>query len=347
MKNLFQRYPAIVIVSTGILALVIAVIVIMSYSLFAPHYTTDTTSYVYIDHDDTVDSVLIKVKEAGQSSGTTTLAMLMKLRKYKVRTGRYPIEPGDGNYTVFHRLASGLQVPIMLTIGTPRTVQLLARSIGSQLEIDSAAIASRLMDSLFCAQLGYTVYTIPALFIPNSYEMYWDASMEDFFERIRKEYARFWDGPRTEKAELIGLTPVQVSTLASIVDSETNYTPEKATVAGLYINRLHLRMKLQSDPTVIFGLRDFSIRRVGGSHLSHDSPYNTYRYEGLPPGPIRIPSISGIDAVLNYETHPYIYMCAKEDFSGSHNFSVTWTEHKANARRYQKALTARNILLKP
>lgn len=345
MKGLIQRPSAIAVVLVTVAATLFVIALITVYSLFAPHYHPEGTRYVYIDRDDTPDSVRIKVQEAGHASGTLTLGLLMKLRKYEVRTGRYPIEPGDGNYTVFYRLASGRQSPLMVTLGNPRTVLQLAKSVGSQLEIDSAELASRLTDSAFCAQMGYTVETIPALFIPNSYEMYWDVSVEDFFARMQKEHSRFWKGKRTERAKEIGFSPLEVSILASIVDSETNYTPEKPQVAGLYINRLRKGMKLQSDPTVIFALRDFSIRRVGGRHLSVASPYNTYRYVGLPPGPIRIASITGMDAVLNYDHHPYIYMCAKEDFSGSHNFAVTWAEHRANALRYQQALNQRNILL--
>ncbi len=329
----------------SVIGFLLVIAAIGCYSLFAPHFHPEGKSYVYIDHNDTPDSVLMKVERAGHAN-TWVLHRLMELGDYHIHTGRYIIKSDDGNYALFHRLSHGQQSPLMLVVGSPRTTLQLARSIGSQLEIDSAKIAAYLTDSAFCRKIGYSTQTIPALFIPNSYEMYWDIDIDAFFDRMQKEHDRFWKGKREEKAEAIGFTPEEVSTIASIVDAETNYSPEKPHVAGLYINRLHQGMKLQSDPTVIFALGDFSIRRVGGKQLFYDSPYNTYRYEGLPPGPIRIPSISAIDAVLNYDKHNSIYMCAKEDFSGSHNFASSWADHSANARRYQKALNARNITLK-
>lgn len=346
MKRFIQSHKALSLTIAIVLGLILSIALIAGYALFAPHYHPEKTSYIYIDHDDTQDSVLAKVARAGMTSNTNTLRRLMKMRDYKIHTGKYLIAPGDGNYTLFHRLASGQQTPVMLAVGSPRTVLQLARSIASQLEIDSAALATRLTDTAYCAKLGYTPQTIPSLFIPNSYEMYWDIDIDDFFARMQKEYDRFWKGERSKKAQKIGYTPAEVATIASIVDAETNYSPEKPKVAGLYINRLQQGMKLQSDPTVIFAIGDFSIRRVGGSQLFTNSPYNTYRYEGLPPGPIRIASIAGIDAVLDYDRHGYLYMCAKEDFSGSHNFATSWNEHQANATRYQKALNERNITLK-
>jgi UPF0755 protein len=169
-------------------------------------------------------------------------------------------------------------------------------------------------------------------------------SIDDFVQRMVEENKRFWSEGRLQKANALGMSKEEVVTLASIVDSETANNGEKPRVAGLYINRLKKGMLLQSDPTVIFATKDFTIRRVLNHHLQTESPYNTYKYKGLPPGPIRIPSIAGIDAVLNYEKHNYIYMCAKEDFSGTHNFASTYRAHLANARRYTKALTARGIM---
>jgi len=192
-------------------------------------------------------------------------------------------------------------------------------------------------------RLGYDHQTFLGMFIPNTYEMYWDVSAENLVERLHKEHQTFWNEERKGKAQALGMNENQVATLASIVDSESAYNPEKPRIAGLYLNRMKKGMSLQSDPTVIFALGDFTIRRVLNKHLTIDSPYNTYKYKGLPPGPIRIPSIAGLDAVLNHEDNNYIYMCAKEDFSGSHNFAVTYSEHQANARRYVKALNERGI----
>ncbi|MCD7816338.1 MAG: endolytic transglycosylase MltG, partial [Bacteroides sp.] len=195
----------------------------------------------------------------------------------------------------------------------------------------------------YCAQIGYSTETLPCLFIPNTYEVYWTMTPEAFVKRMQKEHDRFWNEERKAKAQSIGLTPEEVATLASIVEEETANNAEKPMVAGLYINRLHADMPLQADPTVKFALQDFGLRRILHTHLETDSPYNTYKHTGLPPGPIRIPSIQGIESVLNYTRHNYLYMCAKEDFSGTHNFAATFSQHLANARKYQRELNRRKI----
>ena len=238
-----------------------------------------------------------------------------------------------------------LQGPALLDDGVPsvRTVDRLVRAVSRQLMIDSLDIAKLISDSAYCAQMGYTQETLPSLFIPNTYEVYWNMSADAFMKRMQKEHAAFWNNDRLKKAQHIGLTPEEVSTLASIVEEETANGPEKPMVAGLYINRLNKGMLLQADPTVKFGLQEFGLKRILFKHLEVDSPYNTYKHAGLPPGPIRIPSIQGLESVLNYTQHHYIYMCAKEDFSGTHNFAVTAAQHQANARRYQQALNRRKI----
>ena len=192
-------------------------------------------------------------------------------------------------------------------------------------------------------EYNFTKQTLPALFIPNTYQVYWNISAKDFLNRMFKEYKRFWAEERQNKAKAIGLTPIEVSILASIVEEETNNKSEKPMVAGLYINRLKKGMPLQADPTVKFAWQDFTLRRITNKHLTIDSPYNTYKITGLPPGLIRIPSPEGIDAVLNYSKHNYLYMCAKEDFSGTHNFASTLSEHNRNARKYWDALNKRKI----
>ena len=209
--------------------------------------------------------------------------------------------------------------------------------------MDSAVVAQHFADSAFCRQYGYDTATMACLFIPNTYEVYWNTSLEDFMKRMQKENTIFWNKERLRLAEATGLTPNEVVTLASIVDEETANNAEKPMVAGMYINRLRTGMPLQADPTVKFALHDFSLRRIYHNHLNVESPYNTYRNTGLPPGPIRIPSIAGIDAVLNHVKHDYLYMCAKEDFSGTHNFARTYREHLANAAKYSKALNQRGI----
>ena len=209
--------------------------------------------------------------------------------------------------------------------------------------IDSIEIARQLFDSTFQSKLGYDSKTIPCLFIPETYQVYWDMSVDDFFQRMQKEHERFWNNERLARATAIGMTPEEVCTLASIVEEETNNNEEKPLVAGLYINRLQKDMPLQADPTIKFALQDFALRRITNEKLKVNSPYNTYINTGLPPGPIRIPTKKGIDSVLNYTKHNYIYMCAKEDFSGTHIFASNYADHMANARKYWKALNERKI----
>lgn len=315
------------------------------YLLFAPQFHPAKTAYVYIDRDDTADSIYNKVEKAGNPGNFTGFRWMAQWRDYprQIHTGRYAIRPNENVYHVFSRLYRGYQEPMNLTIGSVRTVERLVRSVGKQLMVDSAEIARLMNDSAVLQRLGYTPETLPCLFIPETYQVYWDMSAEDFLERMQKEHRKFWNRERLDKAASIGLTPEEVCTLASIVEEETNNNAEKPMVAGLYINRLHSGMPLQADPTIKFALQDFGLRRITNAHLNIDSPYNTYLNPGLPPGPIRIPSPVGLDAVLNYTRHNYLYMCAKEDFSGTHNFASNYSDHMKNARKYWKALNERKI----
>lgn len=310
------------------------------------HFTNQETAYIYIDADDNLDSLRAKTIVSGkpkEMKGFDLIAKRFGLDK-KIHTGRYEISPDMRMLDFMRDLRNGNQKPVMIVLPSVRTIEDMCGRVTRNLMLDSASLATALTDSVFRSSLGYTEETLPALFIPNTYEVYWDISLDELIERLKKENATFWNGKRQKNADAIGLSREEVMTLASIVDSETANNGEKPRVAGLYINRLKKGMLLQSDPTVIFATKDFTIRRVLNHHLETESPYNTYKYAGLPPGPIRIPSIAGIDAVLNYEKHDYIYMCAKEDFSGTHNFASTYSAHLANARRYTKALTARGIM---
>ena len=315
------------------------------YYLFAPQFHPSKTVYVYVDRDDTADSIYNKIRQTGHVNKFTGFQWMAKYRKFdqNIHTGRYAIRPNENVYHVFSRFFRGYQEPMNLTIGSVRTLDRLARSIGKQLMIDSAEIARQLFDSAFQAEMGYTPVTMPCLFIPETYQVYWDMSVDDFFKRMQTEQKRFWNDERLAQATAIGMTPEEVCTLASIVEEETNNNEEKPMVAGLYINRLHTGIPLQADPTIKFALQDFGLRRITNEHLKVNSPYNTYINSGLPPGPIRIPSKKGLDSVLNYTKHNYIYMCAKEDFSGTHNFASNYADHMANARKYWKALNERKI----
>ncbi|MEY8708660.1 endolytic transglycosylase MltG [Bacteroides faecichinchillae] len=315
------------------------------YYLFAPQFHPSKNTYIYIDRDDTTDSIYTKIKQVGHVNSLKGFDWMVKYKKLNqnIHTGRYIIRPNDNVYHVFSRISRGYQEPINLTIGNVRTMDRLARSVGKQIMIDSAEIAKLLFDSTFQQKMGYNIETIPCLFIPETYQVYWDMSVDEFFQRMQKEHERFWNKDRLSQATAIGMTPSEVCTLASIVEEETNNNEEKPIVAGLYMNRLRADMPLQADPTIKFALQDFGLRRITNENLKVNSPYNTYINTGLPPGPIRIPSIKGIDSVLNYTKHNYIYMCAKEDFSGTHNFASNYTEHMANARKYWKALNERKI----
>jgi UPF0755 protein len=323
-----------------------AVAALTGWHAFMGHpIPTAEPTYIYIDRDDTPDSVRCKIIEAAQPSSLLGYDLLTAYDGYagKMHTGRYKLESSDDWRHIYQRLRTGRQAPLRYTLPSVRTLDRLAEHVGQQLMMDAQELMSLLSDSAFVDSLGYTRETLPALFLPNTYELYWDATPREFVARMQKEHATYWNAERKALADSIGLTPVEVTTLASIVEEETANTAEKPVVAGLYMNRLHRGMRLQADPTVKFAVGDFGLKRILHAHLTTDSPYNTYLHEGLPPGPIRIPSLKGIEAVLHYARHTYIYMCAKEDFSGTHNFATTDREHLDNARRYQKALNARGI----
>ena len=337
----------LLVLATGILLLAAIGAGTLAYLWFGPQFHPDRTVYIYIDTDDTVDSIYNKIETQAplNTFARTGFRWMVHYRHYEqhVHTGRYAIRPGESIYHVLSRLLRGYQEPMNLVVGSVRQLDRLAQHIGRQLMTDSADIATLWADSARMAAWGYNRQTLPALFIPNTYQVYWNMSVERFFERVQAEHNRFWNDERKNKAKTMGMTLEEVCTLASIVEEETNNNAEKPMVAGLYMNRLHRRIPLQADPTIKFALQEFGLRRILNAHLKVDSPYNTYRHIGLPPGPIRIPTPVGIDAVLNYVHHNYIYMCAKEDFSGTHNFSSTYSEHLKNARKYRAALNKRKI----
>ena len=259
------------------------------------------------------------------------------------RTGRYVFSASTSWLECVHMLRAHAQTPVRLVLPSVRTMADLSGFLSRHLMMDSIAVASVLSRPSMLDSLGFTAETVPALFIPDTYELWWDTTPESFLLRMRREHDAFWTEERRRLAGRQGLTPVEVATLASIVDEETANNAEKPAVAGMYLNRLRSDMLLQADPTVKFALGDFSLRRIRHGHLEVESPYNTYRVKGLPPGPISIASTSSIDAVLHAAEHPYLYMCANADFSGTHVFAATYAEHLANARRYQQALNARGV----
>lgn len=274
-----------------------------------------------------------------------TFSFVAKVMNYQeaVKPGLYTIPPRTNNLNLVRLLRSGKQTPVNVTFNNVRVKEDLSEKITRNLEISENQFLDLIMDSVYIRKFGFEEETIMAMFIPNTYEMWWNSSPENLFDRMYREYERFWTEERKQKASNIGLSPLEVSTLASIVQAETQKADERARVAGVYMNRLRIKMPLQADPTLVFAAGDFSIKRVLNIHKEIDSPYNTYKYTGLPPGPINLPEISALDAVLNYEGHQYLYFCAKDDFSGYHAFATNLTEHLNNARRYQNALNKAKI----
>jgi len=260
-----------------------------------------------------------------------------------LKPGRYAVKEGMNNRTLINKLKSGNQDAVKLKFQNIRKKESFAAYLAKNMEADSLAFISILDSAALLEKNGFNTDNIYTMFIPNTYEMYWNISPLEFFEKMKKQYDNFWTDERKRKATALNLTPIKATILASIVDSEALYDKEMPTIAGLYLNRLNRGILLQADPTVIFANDDFTVKRVTNKLLAVDSKYNTYKYAGLPPGPITMPSINAIDAVLNREVNNYIYMCAKEDFSGYHNFAENVAQHEINAKKYREALNKRNI----
>ena len=258
-----------------------------------------------------------------------------------IKPGRYVISTESPSIYVARMLVFGWQTPQKLTLsGTMRSKGSIAKKISSQMMVDSVSVAAALNDPVFLAGYGFTPENVFALFLPDTYEMFWTASVTEIFSRMKKEYDAFWNSDRLAKARAQRLTPMQVSVLASIVSGETLKSFEYPVIAGVYLNRYRKGMKLQADPTVAF-CYDYKLDRILKKHLTVDSPYNTYKYAGLPPAPINVPPKACLDAVLEPQNHNYIYFCASPAFDGTHRFAVSYSDHLKNARAFQRELTAR------
>ena len=265
------------------------------------------------------------------------VAERMKYIRNPMRAGKFKVQPGWSNYELIQHLRGGKQETVKLVFNNAWTVKNVAAKVAQFIEPDSSDLMSLFANENFIKDLGYTPKTLMTLFIPNTYDFFWNTSPTKFLERMKKENAAFWEkNNRRTKAERLGLTPFEVYTLASIVERETLQNDEKKRMAGVYYNRLKTKgWKLEADPTVKFATGDFRLRRILNKHLAIDSPYNTYKYAGLPPGPISMASISSIDAVLNVEDHNYMFFCARGDGSGYHNFARTLKQHNRNATIYR------------
>lgn len=329
----------------AVLLLLILSVGFYAYRMVFRPFSLPETVYIYIDEQKNYEEVVAQLQEKAGLPSEKIFRLLAERMNYpnKVKTGRYAISDGMTMPDAIRLLRSGDQTPVDLTFNNMRTAENLAGRISQQLMPDSLTLLHALRDPSLAEKFGFNEETFIAMFIPNTYEVYWDTGIENLLNRMKREYDAFWNEGRRNKAEKIGLTPLEVSTLAAIVEEEATYADEYPIVAGLYLNRLNKGMRLEADPTVKFAVGDFSLRRILYKHLEVESPYNTYKTTGLPPGPIRIPSISAIDGTLSPQQHNYLFMCAKEDLSGRHNFAVTHAEHARNAAAYQRALNARSI----
>lgn len=300
---------------------------------------------ITIPYDASFEQVLDSLRKLDILENEKAFKWVAKKKNYPsfIKPGKYVFDKGMNSNSLINMLKAGNQKPITITFNNLRFMADLAGKVSKYIEPDSAKLISYLESPKVIAEYGFNEHSFHAMFIPNSYEMYWTTTPEQFVSRMHAEYKRFWNSKRLAEADSLGLTPVQVITLASIVQEETIKPDEKPIVAGLYLNRIHKGMLLQADPTVKFALGDFGIKRILTRHLEIDSPYNTYKFAGLPPGPINFPEISSIEAVLKPDNNKYLYMCAREDFSGYHNFARTLAEHNANAERYRNALNENRI----
>src|SRR5690606_36876164 len=302
--------------------------------------------YLHIPTGADFRQVKDSLEKHGVLKNTRSFEWVAGLMEYPqlVKAGRYRLQDGMHNRALVSKLRSGNQDAVNLTFNNIRKKEHFAAFLGRELEPDSLDFIELMNDSAFVGELGFSTETIYTMFIPNTYQVFWNSSAKDFFQRMHRDYEKFWTASRRAKADSIGLTPQEVSILASIVDQETSKKDEMPNIAGVYMNRLKSGRRLEADPTVIFALDDFSIRRVLYKHLQTPSPYNTCVVTGLPPGPITMPSEAATRRVLDYEDDNYIYFCAKADFSGYHAFAETHSQHLQNARAFQRALYERNIL---
>ena len=267
----------------------------------------------------------------------------MKYSDESLKPGKYELKKGMSNKNLISLLRSGKQTPVQLIFNNIRTKEQLAQRISDQLEPSATTILNLMNDPDYTKHLGFTPENILALFIPDTYEFFWNTSADSFIKRMKKEYDKFWTDSIRQEARNIGFKPSEVSTIASIVQMETKRDDEKSIIAGVYINRFHKGWKLEADPTLVYALGDFTVNRVLSAYKDIDSPYNTYMHTGLPPGPICLPTIVSLKSVLNYSHHDYMYFCAKDDFSGYHSFASTYDQHLLNAHRFQRALDKRGI----
>lgn len=338
----------------NILALFLIVFTVMLSSfafytyqiLYTPNLLVDTEGrYFPVSKGTTFKEFQNQMDEDRIVQDLVSFSFLAKIKGLdeNLKAGMYFVETNMTNLEAINMFRAGRQVPVQLTFSNARKLEDLPKKLAKGLAIDSAKMAKIMLDPATAEHYGFNRHTFICMFIPNTYEVYWTFGASDILDRLKMEYDRFWNDERMNKSKALDMTPVEIAILASIVQSETNYIDEAPTIAGVYVNRLQRGIPLQADPTLVYAIGDFGIRRILDKDKAFDSPYNTYKYKGLPPGPIRMPDPRYIDAVLNFEGHKYLYFCAKADFSGQHVFAKTLAEHNANAKKFQQALNKEKI----
>lgn len=325
--------------------LVILLGVFVVYNKYVLSSFSDYSFRVYVRPTTTYNEIIDTLSNNVTKENVGKFKNISKFDKYenKIKPGSYLVDTWMNVFDVYRNLSTGKQTPVNVSFNNIRTIDNFSKKVSSQLMFENEDLIKALNSQAIQEKYGFTKEEFVSMFLPDTYQFYWTVSVDDFLNRMKREYDKFWNEERVKKAENLGLTPTQVSTIASIAEEETNNVKERGVVGRLYMNRVQKNMPLQADPTVKFALQDFSLRRIKNEHLKVNSPYNTYKNPGLPPGPIKIPSKTTIDSILDSEPHDFIYMCAKEDFSGLHNFAVTYKEHMQNAAKYRNALNKRKI----
>jgi len=313
--------------------------------VFKPNVKADSALRIYLPAGSSFENLIDTLRSSGALKSERNFLITAKLKSFdrSLKSGSYLIDPGMNNSEIVNMLRSGKQAPVNVTFNNIRTLGELAAKIGSQIEADPASLSRFFDDENNYSADGFTRQTLISVFLPDTYQLYWSLDPKGFYRRMLREYNVFWNDDRLASAKALNLTPLEVSTLASIIEEESSKYDEMPRIAGVYLNRLRKGIPLQADPTVKFAVNDFTIRRVLNEHLEVDSPYNTYRYSGLPPGPVRCASKPALEAVLKAEKHDYLFFVAKADFSGYHHFSRTLSEHNRYAAAYRRELNKRRI----
>ena len=335
-----------ILISIIVFSTLLSSISVYLYQMFySPNFLINQKDkFLIIEDNMNFNDVRNKLIQDTILNDVLSFSVLSKAMKYNqnIKSGAYKIKSNMSNYSLIKMLRSGNQTPINISFNYARKIEDLAKIIAKDLKITSdefMEFINNKKNDLY----GFNKINIMTMFLSDTYEVYWNISIESLFNKMHSEYTKFWNEERINKSNELKMSKIDISILASIVASETIKIDEANIIAGVYINRLKKNMYLQADPTLVYAANDFSIKRVLNKHKKIASPYNTYINKGLPPGPIKLTTKEYIDAVLNYEKHKYIYFCAKDDFSGYHVFAIKLSQHNKNAKKFQKALNNRKI----